>query len=735
MQLRSRKGSLVQNIATHAPRNPIYYTNQITRLLDDEQLEERLRELTLNVESESFSLASDAVSPETTDEYQVYEQYVQELENKTAGYQKVLQQTQNVSMGLINVNKELEEISTSTRDFCSSIQPLKRAAEEESEVYETLEDYLSYFECLDSVVRKLNASSSPSAVVRESFKSMLKKIDASLEFLEKHPDFKECESYRIRFKQCMIRACALMASWMSSNLKIIYDKLSARVTGLAASSANSSTQEALLYNSFASDSSAYFSVARELTSRCFKRLQPRYHQELLAIVNDCYSEYFRTREKLLYPIIADQLNGTHDQRKPLVKYIQDNLLYFTTLCVNEYNLVLKFFPTEDLDIIHKWLFHLCEPLHEMLRSRILRELSIPSLCDCVILLNKYYQFEENSQEYEMQFKDVPFDKLFEPILQDIQSRLVFRSQVYVEKFIVGYKPSKDAFMISNRKKSIGTEDKNDALWQSYVENFTASDEEIRNLLSYYPPLVRSLALLSRIYQLVNSTVFDNLAHHIVHDCIISLQQAYRLVKNSENTLDTQLSYIRNLLMLRKQVQTYDIQFITTETYLDFSGLTDLFKTLSMRKDFKPHTSVITLALETVPKIVNNMIDARAELMVELRNIIKLFTQSACQLILTDCLEVTEAVSLKNIELRTNVQSHVPEIYKQVCNFVGDSEVINHLMEAVQQFSVESYVVFHEKLMDQIDHGRLPRQTLAEIMDIDVFSNLFSETLSALVTIS
>ena len=172
-------------------------------------------------------------------------------------------------------------------------------------------------------------------------------------------------------------------------------------------------------------------------------------------------------------------------------------------------------------------------------------------------LNKYYQFEEGSDEYEAQFKNIKLDKIFEPLLQDIQHRLIFRVQIYVEKMIAGYKPTKDVFMINHRKESSQKSDNEEDIVNSFMQSLSGSEEDVEEMHSCSPPVLRAVALLSRIYQMVNSSIFDVLAHHIVHDCIESLRSALQIALTADDSLDIKLSYLKNLLILRKQVQNFD----------------------------------------------------------------------------------------------------------------------------------------------------------------------------------
>lgn len=701
---------------------------KLPNLLDDSTVFQKLQNLDTKYQGEQLVLPKfelDQLSVVTHDRYQ---EYLNELSKRTDDYRVTFNQVEATGESIKLLIEKFSIISLKAQDFKESTHNLAINCETLTKTHDTVSKYLSYFENLDPVVRKLNHSSSANIVKKDSFKTMLMKIDTSLAFIEKHPNFKESESYRIRFKQCMIRSCSLMGNYLSLFLKNLHANITEKLESTSHSNSSSSAQEALLYNKFASNAPEYFSVSKEISIRAVKKSNQRYRDELLAILHDCYNDYFQIRMKLLHSIIWQQLDESiiNEKNIPLMRFIQDNLLFFTQLCTNEYNLLTKFFPEEEgRSEFNEWLFRLCEPLHDCVRSRVLRESDISSLCDAVTLLNKYYQFEENSQEYELQFKHVQFDKIFEPILQDVQSRLVFRAQIYVETTIVRFKPSRDAFMISHRKLNSIPEVQQDPIVESFISNYSNLDGSHAQISVYYPPLIRAIALLSKIYQMVNSSVFDDLAHHIVHDCIISLRSAYNLVEKSEKGLDTKLSYLRNLLLLRSQIENFDIQFISNETYLDFSGLGEFLRSLKDRKFSGAHTSVLSLAKETVPKVVNDMVDARSELMVELRNVIKSFTEASSREIVGDCFEKNDDLLSQNIKLRENVERLLPRIYEQMLDFIDDMGIINHLLDAIQELVVQSYADYYERIEEMEGNSNSDMSKLSELMCVDVFSDLLN----------
>lgn len=577
-------------------------------------------------------------------------------------------------------------------------------------------------------MRRLNHATSPAIVKKSSFTTMLATIDESLRFLDENSDLKDAAAYRIKFKQCLIRACELISHFLTNLLKQtnqeILDKTKNKnsLTGLP-----STTRDAFLYSKFYTIADTFKTQVSEIVKRSNEKAYNKYHDELNSILYECFNHYFQTRLRLLTPVIWSHIDEivVKDKDQGLVKFIQDGKVYFQQLCADEYKLFVEFFPEKECRFkINQWFLQLCEPLYDSIRVRVLKETDICTLCDSVTLFAPYYEFEEGSEEYVKQFTDIQYDKLFEPIVQKVQARLILRVQIYVQQNILSYRPTRDVFMISNRRRKSKTslqggnedattsDDNPDPLLESYLSSFKnrsilpispndaddkcidseESTDKISQLQTYYPPLLKTLALLSKIYEMINSVVFDDLAHHVVHDCIVSLRNAYDMVikssagKSDFNNLDISLAYLKNLLMLRDSIQNFNIQYTVNETYLDFSGAEGFFKSLkengrNVLKKTKS-SSILTLARELVPKVVNNMVDARTELISELRNVIKDFTESTSLELIDDTLDINSDEDLlsKNVKLRENIKARLPRIYEQILNYIDDQEIVTNLLE-------------------------------------------------------
>ncbi|AJV34506.1 Cog3p [Saccharomyces cerevisiae YJM271] len=789
---RSRKNSLVRDIASH-PTIPEAQT--IMGLLDDSYLFDKLKKLSLAVENSdglqrtdvsegcsevNGSEATTSADVKKTNKYLYYTTYLDQLNIKIDEYKVVLDQTRQVNDQLDSSIKKFRKISQDTGAFIEETKTIYEKQSKLSNLTESIPKALHYFEVLDPIMRRLNHATSPAIVKKSSFTTMLATIDESLRFLDENSDLKDAAAYRIKFKQCLIRACELISHFLTNLLKQtnqeILDKTKNKnsLTGLP-----STTRDAFLYSKFYTIADTFKTQVSEIVKRSNEKAYNKYHDELNSILYECFNHYFQTRLRLLTPVIWSHIDEivVKDKDQGLVKFIQDGKVYFQQLCADEYKLFVEFFPEKECRFkINQWFLQLCEPLYDSIRVRVLKETDICTLCDSVTLFAPYYEFEEGSEEYVKQFTDIQYDKLFEPIVQKVQARLILRVQIYVQQNILSYRPTRDVFMISNRRRKSKTslqggnedattsDDNPDPLLESYLSSFKnrsilpispndaddkcidseESTDKISQLQTYYPPLLKTLALLSKIYEMINSVVFDDLAHHVVHDCIVSLRNAYDMVikssagKSDFNNLDISLAYLKNLLMLRDSIQNFNIQYTVNETYLDFSGVEGFFKSLkengrNVLKKTKS-SSILTLARELVPKVVNNMVDARTELISELRNVIKDFTESTSLELIDDTLDINSDEDLlsKNVKLRENIKARLPRIYEQILNYIDDQEIVTNLLDAVQELITQSYSKYYETITELAENGKFAKDQVADVMYLDVFTDFFAKEVADLL---
>jgi hypothetical protein len=187
-------------------------------------------------------------------------------------------------------------------------------------------------------------------------------------------------------------------------------------------------------------------------------------------------------------------------------------------------------------------------------------------------------------------------------------------------------------------------------------------------------------------------VFDDLAHRIVHSTTLSLIQASTLLSKSTSPTDAALFLVSHLLLLKQQIVAFDIEFVTPETEVqyDFSSITNTFWELRSRGGlFNPRNLVGLL----IPKVVENMLDAKAEVDARLR-------QAITDLTTHFATRITAPIDGKKVpaqegpartaKVRQNVEHESPFLRKKLEEYITDARTREMLVQAVMESVTQAY---------------------------------------------
>ena len=464
-------------------------------------------------------------------------------------------------------------------------------------------------------------------------------------------------------------------------------------------------------------------------------------------MNELYTSYSATRGKLVIPLARKKLSDiamAPSTSKDLVAFARSSIGYTRGVCSDEYELWREWFEGEDG--LYDFLESVCEPLYDHLRPRIIHETQILKLCELCTFLQTRYMHDQDEDAEPIEANTFDFSRLIRTALEDAQTRLVFRAQAILHDEIERYKPKKEEldYPARNRQVSLsGTKSQRPAVTSgrkgSMAEPTTPMpktpmvveegdspngrwgfDTEAA-FHGWYPTLRKAIWLLSRIYRLVNvselssypkhvsinftsqSTVFDDLAHNIVHQTTLSLQHAATLVTQRPNNsaVDGRLFLIKHLLILKQQIVAFDIEYVTPEVSFDFSSVTNTFYELRDRGGlFDPSNLWRIMGGGLLPKVVENMLDAKVELDGRLRTVINdLTTDFASRITKPVDASATakrgfDAQQAVNI-IQKFAEKEIPFLRKKLDEYIDDGRTRETLVAAVQEQTMGNYEVFYE----------------------------------------
>jgi hypothetical protein len=181
----------------------------------------------------------------------------------------------------------------------------------------------------------------------------------------------------------------------------------------------------------------------------------------------------------------------------------------------------------------------------------------------------------------------------------------------------------------------------------------------------------------------------------VHSTTLSLTSASSLISKSASPTDAALFLISHLLLLKQQIVAFDIEFVTPETdiHYDIWSVTNTFWELRSRGGlFNPRNLVGLL----IPKVVDNMLDAKAEVDARLRGSITDLTKHFVSRITAPIdtsggkkVPLTEAAA-RTAKIRQNVEAETPFLRTKLEAYISDVRTREMLVAAVMEAVTQGY---------------------------------------------
>ncbi|GAA5865630.1 hypothetical protein JCM3774_002078 [Rhodotorula dairenensis] len=410
------------------------------------------------------------------DQESVYVDHLAELRTHLAACHDVLSALDHARALVSEIeanNRYVDENSAALQLACETLLDEQRHL---VHVTEALSDRLAYFRQLEKATRMLNLPGED-LVLNDDFLNLVDRLDACLDYLHQHPDFVDQEIYTIRFQQCLTRAMTLIKMYFVSTVRRIAAQVQDKMAGKDLSE---TAQNALLYSKFSSAAPTLRILLFELEKRA--RSDPAEYSSLLS---ECYSTWFHARTQLLSPLLAEEvrrMDPGNASATDLVKLAKAGCGYLRGVCAIEWNLFREYFSSGQTEL-YRFLESLCDYLYDSLRPRILHEPRLDALCDLCAVLHALMALDASTSgpldtnasdddddvaaaeeeddaaaaageegpgaaaaaaattsSFSRGFGSLRFAVLLETILQDAQTRLVFRAQAVIQSDVLHYVP-------------------------------------------------------------------------------------------------------------------------------------------------------------------------------------------------------------------------------------------------------------------------------------------------------
>ncbi|EEB06417.2 hypothetical protein SJAG_01459 [Schizosaccharomyces japonicus yFS275] len=567
--------------------------------------------------------------------------------------------------------KEMLEFSMRCDELTSGERTLLHTADK-------IQESWNYFQPLKELSKLLHKPA-PDLVTKYVFKDALSQLYRCIAFLQLHNNFLDSPEYLEQYERLLSNALGIIRTYFIRSIK---SALASTQRELSRMDASKVMDSSLMY--------ARFSVVSRITGPLLEEVQA--HLDLspmgVQVVNDCIREFLAARKTLLVPLVESLMNN-YAREKNLTTYIQNSFAFFKLMVDDELKLYSQFFRQESPLLPSFWT-EVVSSFQGLARSLILHEHNLDQLCRNCSLLQAETKVQQDSNGEDTQSYYDFLNTTYQQVLQTLQSRILFVVHNTYINSIEKYTPlpedmqpelRPDLLPESMNKLNMG-EKPLTAANTEYLSNLAASQ-------GWYPPVQKSIEVLSKVYRLLNSHVFDEIAHEIVHICIASLVSAGNAFAKTSDPQSSRLFLVKNFLILKRQIEAFDIEFANIQVGIDFHKVWQ-----SIREWKNGLHSLWDFAQQKLPGMVTNMVDARQELDQQLRIAVNLYIETATRSF-TDCLQTRRPEAANQMLEKLNASfSHIEE---QCAAFFTEDWLINLFVRAIQEDVVRAYEAYVSEL--------------------------------------
>lgn len=471
------------------------------------------------------------------DSHEEYRLYQEQLQLSSRHLDSLLASTASTLTLLSSLSHSFKAVETQTTAFQARCESLMSEQRSITKLADDMDENLRYYSYLEPMTRRLNAPGATNLVRDRDFPAMLANLDSCLDYMHAHPTHREAATYASRYRLLLTRALTLIRVHFTNSLRALAADVSQRI---ADRQLNDTTQSALLYAKFRVGAPELKELGLEIQKRAVlpigadQAAEPEYQ----SLVNELHQSYSATRGRLILPIITrriNELSALDAAAGDLVTFSRTAIGFIRGICLDEYDLWNDWFNGDGG--LYEFLEAMCEPLYDHLRPRVIHETRILKLCElCTFVQTRFMEEDEDEDEDlssppngRVPKQGLDFGLLIQPVLEDVQTRLVFLALAVLTNDIENYKPrpedldypstatrasttttngkrvplsgrkgsAVDSQALTPKSPTIVDEDDDASMFGT---SFTNPDQ---HHTATYPTLGKAVWLLSRIYRLVN----------------------------------------------------------------------------------------------------------------------------------------------------------------------------------------------------------------------------------------
>ena len=482
------------------------------------------------------------------------------------------------------------------------------------------------------------------------FKEVLLQIQSALGYLYDHLHYQEAALYITSYQKLEKRALGLMAFEITRRIINVASQTDGSSNDGSVPSlpnANEKTQvESLpIYSKWKAEGSllaksiADLKVARNIRQELISKNGDGSEQDHYDPVFDCEKVYFQYREPIVLPLISTTLEKLMEANR-VDDLVRNGASYLLRILQLEYDLYRDFFfgdenienryaDSNDSDkdnMFESMADNFGSVLYDTARPVILSQQDVDSLCDLIhILKTEIIEGQLKGHRYNVH----AMENITLQLLRDVQERLVYRVEKFILEEIELFEPTAADLNYPGKLETTS-------------EDAKANKWAISSSLTWYPTLDMTLMCLSKLYRCIDTDIFDCIAQQALSACTKTLLNAGNTISTEKTQIDASLFLIKHLLILREQINPFDLHFSVTEQQLDFSTTANAFVMFLQRVSAwfsLENNAVFQFFYDGIPSVISSEIDAKRDVEQELKHACESFILHATNIAVKPLLDL------------------------------------------------------------------------------------------------
>ncbi|XP_044746128.1 conserved oligomeric Golgi complex subunit 3 [Coccinella septempunctata] len=753
-----------ENIAKwQSPSNPLAPLNEEQQDLIY-QLEDIIKENYFGQESSTQTVKGQIVKEvPLIDSYKSFIKWFTQIENEIKDetlnefqsyYYKLKQQDDHVEKLFKNAcesNEYLESLLQTHKDVISKTDYLHDLSEDLMKQQrllklkkDELNNELKYFIKPEELLNETKNVNS------KAFTEVLDTIVDSIKNLSIREDYKEARIYKMRNESLLISLLndvyKLFNQVITDASRQIIDpenKAIGIADHVASNDLNAESSYSLYYGKFQSAAHKVTVIVSYLEEK--KEENENFRNALL----DCHKMYLSERLPLLTAAVSKALSEIKEKYKNEFNTLFRSCGQFIMkVCQDEVNCFQYFFKNSS-EQFENYLAILCQSLYDILRPCLIVINHIEILSELCGILRRELLNERVLTNPSLK----KYIEIMNQLLEDVEERLVFRTNIFFQHDLLGYTPSSgdlaypekliqmeniamelQEYHRNESRSSVTSVDCHEigALNEGSVSQFRSytgnSPADLHAM--WYPTVKRTLVCLSRLYFCLDKETFQGLAQEALAICIKTVQNAAGLISQRKSKIDGCLFQTKHLLIVREQIAPFQVDFTVKEVGLDFSNVQKAAMHLISHRDkifsFGSNNALLEFLLDGTPKVKEYLIDSRKEVDKQLKISCEELISYCTNLLVGELVQFSQKVenfsknrdsngdkvtiSLKDqpwaepaevsklvSETQKNIKIKVPEIQKSMQLYLANRETEFILFRPIRNNVINAFINLEQTL--------------------------------------